>query len=76
MTDEQGAYFLDDVIKILGCSRDSFERWRKEGKLWWLHELQPRLGRPRYRASDVADYLAGRIEVRTRPYFTSAKRRA
>ena len=52
-------YQIPQLLEMLGMSRRRFEEQRAAGKLPFLEELQPRIGRPRYRADLVDQYFAG-----------------
>jgi len=52
-------YLIPQLLEMLQISRRRFEEQRAAGKLPFLEELQPRMGRPRYRADLVDRYLAG-----------------
>jgi hypothetical protein len=53
-------YTLADVLERLQLPRRTFFTLRRAGKLPFLEELTPRLGRrPRFRADLVDRYLAG-----------------
>lgn len=53
-------YFIPQVLDLLQLTPTTFKRLRSEGKLPFLEEMRPRLGRRvRYRAEPVDRYLAG-----------------
>lgn len=53
-------YDIPEVLAKLKMRRRTFESLRKAGKLPFLEELRPRLGRRiRYRADLIDRYLAG-----------------
>jgi hypothetical protein len=52
-------YQIPQLLEMLQLSRRRFEELRAAGKLPFLEELQPRCGRPRYRADLVDAYFAG-----------------
>jgi len=53
-------YTVAQVREALSLGRSQFFDLRKQGKLPFLEELKPRLGRtPRYRADLVDRYIAG-----------------
>jgi hypothetical protein len=52
-------YQIPQLLEMLQISRRRFEELRAAGKLPFLEELQPRIGRPRYRADLVDAYFAG-----------------
>ena len=52
-------YLIPQLLAMLQISRRRFEEQRAAGKLPFLEELQPRIGRPRYRADLVDAFLAG-----------------
>ena len=54
MIAEARCYTVGDVLGLLHMARTTFERHRRAGKLPFLEELLPRVGRPRYRA-DLVD---------------------
>ena len=47
------------VREMLQLKRSQFRTLKAQGKLPFLEELQPRIGRPRYRADLVDRYFAG-----------------
>jgi len=52
-------YTLQQVLKLLQMNARTFRDLRRLGKLPFLEELKPRLGRhPRYRADLLDRYLA------------------
>ena len=59
MTDKR-CYTIAQLLVLLALPRRTFYDLLKAGRLPFLEELQPRLGRrPRYRADLVDRYLAG-----------------
>jgi hypothetical protein len=50
-------YTIAEVLDKLRMHRRTFERQRKCGGMPFLEELQPRVGRPRYRAELIDRYL-------------------
>jgi hypothetical protein len=57
---EPRCYTRDQVRAKLHITRRTFYAFHAQGKLPFLEELQPRIGRtPRYRADLVDRYLAG-----------------
>jgi len=68
-------YTVPEVLAKLQMAQTTFTRLKSEGKLPFLEELQPRLGRKvRYRADLVDRYLEN---AWNRPRaFDSARRRA
>lgn len=53
-------YTIPDLLRELALSRRTFFRLRRAGRLPFLDELLPRLGRSaRYRAEPIDRYLAG-----------------
>jgi len=52
-------YLIPQLLEMLQMSRRRFEELRAAGKLPFLEELQPRMGRPRYRADLIDSYLVG-----------------
>ena len=52
-------YLIPELLERLQISRRQFEKNRAAGLLPFLEELQPRIGRPRYRADLVDAYFAG-----------------
>lgn len=52
-------YLIPELLERLQISRRQFEKNRAAGRLPFLEELQPRIGRPRYRADLVDAYFAG-----------------
>jgi hypothetical protein len=53
-------YLVPDVLEKLQMPLTTFKRLKRAGKLPFLEELRPRLGRiVRYRADLVDRYLAG-----------------
>ena len=57
---ELRCYTIPDLLQKLQMPLTTFKRLRAEGKLPFLEELRPRLGRRvRYRADLVDRYLAG-----------------
>lgn len=57
---ETRCYLIPELLERLQMSKQTFGRHRKAGKLPFLEELRPRIGRrPRYRADLVDRYLAG-----------------
>ncbi|HWK10852.1 MAG TPA: helix-turn-helix domain-containing protein [Vicinamibacterales bacterium] len=64
-------YTVADVCGLLKVSRRTFFYQRQHGKLPFLEELRPRIGRPRYRADLVDRYLAGQW-IGPRPMRRSA----
>jgi hypothetical protein len=53
-------YTLPDILEKLQMPKSTFTTLRRAGKLPFLEELKPRLGkRVRYRADLVDRYLAG-----------------
>ena len=52
-------YQIPQLLEMFQLSRRRFEELRAAGKLPCLEELQPRIGRPRYRADLVDAYFAG-----------------
>ena len=68
-------YLLPDILERLQMSETTFHRLRRAGKLPFLEELRPRLGRiARFRADLVDRYLEGRWDAPRS--FTAARRRA
>lgn len=64
MTDLARCYTVTDVIGKLQMNKRTFRRLLAAGKLPFLEELQPRLGRiVRYRADLVDRYLEGRWDA-------------
>lgn len=56
-------YTVAEVLERLQMTERTFQRLRKAGKLPFLEELRPRLGRKaRYRADLIDRYLEGRWE--------------
>ena len=54
-------YLVPEILPLLNMNAKTFARLRKAGKLPFLEELRPRLGRKaRYRADLIDRYLAGR----------------
>jgi hypothetical protein len=81
MTPPAGAprcYTVAELLVILHLSRSSFDEARAAGRLPFLEELRPRIGRKiRYRADLVDRYLAGAwkpapVAVPGRRYFKKA----
>ena len=69
-------YTVADVLERLQMSARDFRRKRAQGKLPFLEEIRPRLGRPRYRADLVDLYLDGRWQpTPARAFLTAARRR-
>jgi len=67
-----GCYTAAEIQQRLKMGRATFHRLRHEGKLPFLEELKPRLGRVvRYRADLVDTYLAGQWQ---QPAFGRLKR--
>jgi len=57
---EPRCYRLPEILRKLQMPKTTFNRLRRAGKLPFLEELRPRLGRtPRYRADLVDRYLRG-----------------
>lgn len=53
-------YRIPELLEKLQISRRHFEEQRAAGRLPFLEELHPRIGRrPRYRADLIDAYLAG-----------------
>lgn len=74
MSDDARCYTVADVITKLQMSTRTFRRLQRAGKLPFLEELRPRLGRiVRYRADLVDRYLEGRWDAPRS--FASARRR-
>lgn len=68
-------YLLPELLERLQMSERTFHRLRRAGKLPFLEELKPRLGRIlRYRADLVDKYIEGRWD--TPRSFLTARRRA
>ena len=73
-----GCYTVADLCERLHLSRSSFYEARNAGRLPFLEELRPRIGRViRYRADLVDRYLAGAwkpapVAVPGRRYFRKA----
>jgi Helix-turn-helix domain len=68
-------YTVAEVREKLRMPKNTFLRLRAEGKLPFLEELRPRLGRIiRYRAKPIDDYLTGQWGQSR--FFGSARRRA
>lgn len=68
-------YLLPDILERLQMSETTFHRLRRAGKLPFLEELRPRLGRiARFRADLVDRYLEGRWDAPRS--FAAARRRA
>lgn len=67
-------YRKADLLQLLQMSERTFERLRRDGRLPFLDELRPRLGRViRYRCEPVDRYLANQA---TAPRaFALARRR-
>jgi hypothetical protein len=56
-------YLVPEILPLLNMNAKTFARLRKAGKLPFLEELRPRLGRKaRYRADLIDRYLEGRWE--------------
>ena len=67
-------YTVPDLLEKLQMPLATFKGLKKAGKLPFLEELRPRLGRrARYRADLVDRYLRGEW---TRPAFSFGRRRA
>lgn len=60
------------VCDLLGISSATFYARLKDGRLSWLREVTPRVGRPKYRGADIAAYLNGTIDDPR--YFKRARR--
>ncbi len=55
-----GCYTVDDLLALLALPRSTFFHLRNTGRLPFVEELLPRVGRqPRYRMDLVDRYLAG-----------------
>lgn len=68
-------YLLPDVLEKLQMSETTYHRLRRAGKLPFLEELRPRLGRiVRFRADLVDKYLDGRWD--SPRAFAAARRQA
>jgi excisionase family DNA binding protein len=73
-----GCYTVAELCTLLHLSRSSFYEARDKGRLPFLEELRPRIGRVlRYRADLVDRYLAGAwkpapVAVPGRRYFKKA----
>jgi predicted DNA-binding transcriptional regulator AlpA len=68
-------YLLTEVLEKLQMSERTFHRLHRAGKLPFLEELRPRLGRIlRFRADLVDKYLEGRWDAPRS--FMAARRRA
>jgi excisionase family DNA binding protein len=60
MSAELRCYTVPQLLESLQLTKRTFRRLRAAGKLPFLEEIQPRLGRSvRYRADLVDRYLAG-----------------
>ena len=60
MSDTHRCYTVSEVLRLLQMPKSTFTRLKHAGKLPFLEELRPRLGRlARYRADLVDRYLAG-----------------
>jgi hypothetical protein len=60
MTPDIRCYTVPEVLRKLQMPKATFTRLKREGKLPFLEELRPRLGRRvRYRADLVDRYLEG-----------------
>jgi hypothetical protein len=60
MTSDPRCYTVAEVLDKLKMPRRTFTQLKAEGKLPFLDELRPRLGRTiRYRADLIDRYLAG-----------------
>ena len=74
-TDAKRCYTVRDLLLALSLSRTTFFDLYHAGKLPFLEELQPRIGkRLRFRADLVERYLAG--EWGQSRSFASARRRS
>ena len=75
---EARCYTIPQVRDRLQMAPRTFSKLKQQGKLPFLEELKPRLGRhPRYRADLVDRYLAGQWEAGAPPrFFAAARRRA
>lgn len=66
-------YLLPDVLEKLQMSERTFNRLRRAGRLPFVEELRPRLGRlQRFRADLLDRYLDGRWDAPRS--FASARR--
>jgi hypothetical protein len=73
---EARCYKTTDILTKLQLNKRTFSRLKREGKLPFLEELKPRLGRhPRYRADLVDRYLAGQWDVEASRFFAHGARR-
>ena len=60
MTSPPRCYTVEDILSLLQMKISTFTELKRRGKLPFLEELKPRLGkRARYRADLVDRYLAG-----------------
>ena len=74
MTNTPRCYTVVQLLEVLQLARGSFNDLKRRGKLPFLEELQPRLGRhARYRAAPVDLYLDN-LHGRSRSF--SSHRRA
>jgi predicted DNA-binding transcriptional regulator AlpA len=73
----RGCYTTADVLAKLGMARRTFFHLKRTGRLPFLEELRPRVGRVvRYRADLIDQYLAGEWQtVPARRFFTSPRKR-
>jgi hypothetical protein len=60
MAPERSFYLTRELLGLLALSRSQFKKLHAAGRLPFLEELHPRIGRPRYRRDLVDRYLAGR----------------
>lgn len=68
-------YTIPQILEKLQMAKSTFNTLRRAGKLPFLEELKPRLGRmPRYRADLVDRYLAGEWG-QARPFFGATRKR-
>lgn len=68
-------YTVPQLLELLQMPASTFDNLRRAGKLPFLEELRPRLGKhARYRADLVDRYFAGQAEAR-RGSFRVATRR-
>ena len=68
-------YTTPEILAMLQMPKTTFATLKRAGRLPFLEELKPRLGRrARYRADLVDRYLRGEWE-QPRQFFGSARRR-
>jgi predicted DNA-binding transcriptional regulator AlpA len=71
---ESRCYTMPEVLAKLQMAKTTFKTLRRTGRLPFLEELRPRLGRRvRYRADLIDKYLSG--EWQQRPALTFGRKR-